>query len=235
MRTARKGDLFEYSLSFEELGLTERHLETGMGYRSAEAPPEIREMMREVLDGAGENAGIQGGLVLLEGLSADSDHAGMLLGGRRLSTGPVIAEQLRGAESAAVFLCTAGPRLEAWSRRLIQEGDFARGYMVDAAASEAVEAAVDKIQNHLAETVLPGGARITNRFSPGYCGWPVSDQHGLFSLLPEGFCGVTLTASSLMVPIKSVSGLVGIGPSAEFNPYPCRQCPMKDCFKRRTA
>lgn len=235
MRIDQKGDVYEYSLTFEELGLTERHLESGMGYRSAEAPPEIREMMREVIDGAGAYAEIRGGLVLLDGLSADPDRAGLSLGGRRLSTGPVIAAQIREAESAAVFVCTAGPRLEAWSKRLILDGDFAKGYMVDAAASEAVEAAVEKIQNHLAETVLPGGARITNRFSPGYCGWPVSDQQNLFPLLPEGFCGVTLTASSLMVPIKSVSGIIGIGPSAKFNPYPCRQCPMKDCFKRRVA
>ncbi len=233
MRTIQKDGVYEYSLTYEELGLTERHVETGLGYRSTEAPPEIRKMMREVLDGAGDHCEIRGGFALLDRLSTDPDKTGLLLGGRRLSTGPVIAAQIREAESAAVFLCTAGPRFEAWSKKLILEGDFAKGYMVDAAASEAVEAAMDKIQNHLAETVLTRGDRITNRFSPGYCGWPVSDQHSLFSLLPDGFCGVTLTPSSLMVPIKSVSGLIGIGPSVKFNPYPCRQCSMEDCFKRR--
>jgi len=235
MQANQKNGSTEYFMTYEELGLTEKHIETGMGYRSAEAPREIRQMMREVLDGAGEHCEIRGGFALLNGLRADPDRTGLLLGGRRLSTGPVIAAQIEGAESAAVFLCTAGPRLEAWSRRLILDGDYARGYMVDAAASEAVEAAMDKIQNHLAETVLSRGDRITNRFSPGYCGWPVSDQHSLFSLLPCGFCGVTLTPSSLMIPIKSVSGIIGIGRSVKFNPYPCRHCSMKDCFKRRAA
>jgi hypothetical protein len=235
MRMTQNKGVYEYSLTYEELGLTERHIETGMGYRSAEAPPEIRKMMREVLDGAGDYCEIRGGFALWNPLSADPDKTGLLLGGHRLSTGPVIAAQIQEAESAALFLCTTGPRLEAWSKQLILEEDFAKGYMVDAAASEAVEAAIDKIQNHLAETIIPRGERITNRFSPGYCGWPVSDQHALFSLLPRGFCGVTLTPSSLMVPIKSVSGLIGIGPSVTFNPYPCRHCSMKDCFKRRVA
>jgi hypothetical protein len=235
MRIIQTDGVTECSLAYDELGLTERHVETGMGYRSMEASTEIRKMMREVLDGAGEHCEIRGGFKIFDGLSVDTDKTGLILGGRRLSTGPIIVSQIRGAESAALFLCTAGPRLEAWSKRLIAEGDFAKGYMVDAAASEAVEAAIDKIQNHLAETLLSSGNRITNRFSPGYCGWPVSDQQALFSLLPDGFCDVSLTPSSLMVPIKSVSGLIGIGPSVKFNPYPCRTCDMKDCFKRRVA
>lgn len=235
MRIIQTDGVTEYSLTYDELGLTERHVETGMGYRSMEASTEIRMMMREVLDGAGEHCEIRGGFKIFDGLSVDTDKTGLILGGRRLSTGPIIVSQIRGAESAALFLCTAGPRLEAWSKRLIAEGDFAKGYMVDTAASEAVEAAIDKIQNHLAETLLSSGNRITNRFSPGYCGWPVSDQQALFSLLPDGFCDVSLTPSSLMVPIKSVSGLIGIGPSVKFNPYPCRTCDMKDCFKRRVA
>jgi hypothetical protein len=235
MRINRMDGVTEYALTYGELGLTERNLESGMGYRSTEAPAAIRKMMREVLVGAGEYCEIRGGFRLAGGLTKDKDKAGLVVGGRRLSTGPIIVSQIGSAQSAALFLCTAGPRLEAWSKRLIAEGEFAKGYMADAAASEAVEAAVDKIQNHLAESLLPSGNRITNRFSPGYCGWPVSDQHALFSLLPEGFCGVSLTPSSLMVPIKSVSGLIGIGTSVKFDPYPCRYCDMKDCFKRRVA
>jgi cobalamin-dependent methionine synthase I len=141
---------------------------------------------------------------------------------------------MRGSVSAAVFVATAGPKFEAWSKRLIEEGELVLGYMVDAAASEAAERAMDLIQEHFAGWIKERGLRVTNRFSPGYCGWPVSDQHALFSLLPERFCGVALTPSSLMVPIKSVSGLIGIGPGVRFHPYPCRWCELKNCYKRRT-
>ena len=57
--------------------------------------------------------------------------------------------------------------------------------------------------DRLERYVAPEGLRITNSYSPGYCGWNVSEQHALFSLLPEGFCGVRLCESGLMLPIKS--------------------------------
>ena len=78
------------------------------------------------------------------------------------------------------------------------------------------------------------GLKITNRYSPGYCNWPVSDQQILFLLLPEKFCGVTLTGSSLMIPIKSVSGVIGIGASVKMKEYTCDTCGMKDCTYRST-
>ncbi|MCK7517168.1 MAG: hypothetical protein MZV64_05325 [Ignavibacteriales bacterium] len=36
------------------------------------------------------------------------------------------------------------------------------------------------------------GLKTTNRFSPGYCGWHVSEQHNLFRLVPDNYCGITL-------------------------------------------
>ena len=105
--------------------------------------------------------------------------------------------------------------------------------MVDAVASELVEAAMNHIQDRLAETVGADGRHITNRFSPGYCCWPVSEQHKLFSLLPRGFCGITLTESALMLPIKSVSGIIGIGHNVSKMDYPCKLCDMRDCIYRR--
>jgi hypothetical protein len=52
----------------------------------------------------------------------------------------------------------------------------------------------------------------------------VSDQHDLFSLLPEDFCGIRLTESAMMVPVKSVSGIIGIGPGVERVDYQCKNC-----------
>jgi len=68
------------------------------------------------------------------------------------------------------------------------------------------------------------GLKITNRYSPGYCGWVTSEQHKLFALLPKDICSIRLTESSLMLPIKSVSGFIGIGPNVRFNPYTCQLC-----------
>ena len=89
------------------------------------------------------------------------------------------------------------------------------------------------MQNDLEEQMSKEGKKITNRFSPGYCGWNVSEQHKLFSLLPGNFCGIRLTESALMDPVKSVSGIIGIGPDVRRMPYTCSLCDMKNCIYRR--
>jgi hypothetical protein len=40
-----------------------------------------------------------------------------------------------------------------------------------------------------------------------------------------------------MLPVKSVSGLVGIGPADKVSPggYPCEHCDHPDCMQRRAA
>ena len=105
--------------------------------------------------------------------------------------------------------------------------------MADAIASQTVELAIDKVQCHLENELMTFGLKTTNRYSPGYCGWHVSEQQKLFSLLPDSFCDITLTESSLMMPIKSVSGIIGIGPHVKKIDYTCRLCDLKDCVYRR--
>jgi cobalamin-dependent methionine synthase I len=74
---------------------------------------------------------------------------------------------------------------------------------------------------------------ITNRYSPGYCDWPVKDQQKLFSFFPEKFCGIRLSESSLMYPIKSLSGMIGIGSLVSYQLYPCDSCKDENCQYRK--
>ena len=108
-----------------------------------------------------------------------------------------------------------------------------KGYVVDVVGSEIVEKAMDKIQENLASDMQTLGLGITNRYSPGYCDWQVSEQQKLFTFFPENYCGIRLSKTSLMYPIKSVSGLIGIGKNAERKGYSCDFCRMKDCLYRK--
>ena len=74
---------------------------------------------------------------------------------------------------------------------------------------------------------------MSNAYSPGYCDWNVSEQQLFFSMLPVGFCGVTLTDSCMMLPIKSVSSLLAVGKNTEKKPYGCAICQNKSCIKRK--
>ncbi|MEE3446448.1 MAG: vitamin B12 dependent-methionine synthase activation domain-containing protein, partial [Prevotella sp.] len=68
---------------------------------------------------------------------------------------------------------------------------------------------------------------------PGYCGWHVSQQQLLFPLFNGQTCGVTLTDSSLMLPIKSVSGIIGVGEKVRRLDYTCGLCNFEKCYKRK--
>jgi cobalamin-dependent methionine synthase I len=122
--------------------------------------------------------------------------------------------------------------MENWAKELLLSGEPLLSYVVNTVASIVVEKAVDFLHDHIREQMKERGLKITNRYSPGYCNWPVSEQQFLFSLLPENFCGITLTESSLMLPIKSISGIIGIGSLVKMKEYICDKCGIKECTYR---
>lgn len=151
-----------------------------------------------------------------------------------LSVGKIIARQLRGAEAYAFFVCTAGMDFEDYQRELMRKGDMVRVFIADALGSVIAEKAADRMEESLQMNIDKLGWKHTNRFSPGYCSWHVSQQQLLFPLFgtPEP-CGVHLSDSSLMTPIKSVSGVIGVGPNVRHLDYTCGLCDFDKCFKKR--
>ena len=147
--------------------------------------------------------------------------------------GKIIERQLKGAEAYAFFICTAGVEYEAFQERLKKEGDMVRVFIADALGSVIAEKAADQMEQSLQENIDKLGWHYTNRFSPGYCGWHVSQQQLLFPLFKGETCGVKLTESSLMLPIKSVSGIIGLGPNVRHLDYTCGLCDFKQCYKRK--
>lgn len=137
------------------------------------------------------------------------------------------------AEKIAVFICTAGQGFSDYSRKYNKEGEYLKGYIVDTMGSVVVEKSMDFIQSELEKQVQSEGMKITNRYSPGYCNWPVDDQKLLFSLVPAHTCEISLSASCLMVPIKSVSGIIGIGRNVRKSSYSCDICNNLTCIYRK--
>lgn len=147
--------------------------------------------------------------------------------------GKIILRQLRGSQAYALFICTSGTEFEAYQQRLKEQGDIVRIFIADALGSVIAEKTADLMELHLQESIDKLGWQHTNRFSPGYCGWHVSQQQLLFPLFNGQTCGVALTDSSLMMPIKSVSGIIGVGKKVRKLDYTCGLCDFKQCYKRR--
>ena len=108
----------------------------------------------------------------------------------------------------------------------MSSGELLEGYVVDIIGSIIVEKAMDTVQLELKSMKN----QITNRYSPGYCEWNVEEQKKLFSLLPDNFCNISLNDSALMLPIKSVSGFIGIGKDVRYHEYSCEKCNRTNCI-----
>lgn len=147
--------------------------------------------------------------------------------------GRIIERQLRGSEAYALFICTAGLRFEEYQQQLMREGDMVKVFIADALGSVIAEHCADRMEDALQESIDKLGWHHTNRFSPGYCGWHVSQQQLLFPLFEGNTCGVRLTDSSLMMPIKSVSGIIGLGADVRHLDYTCGLCDFQQCYKRK--
>jgi len=193
----------------------------------------VSALVEEVLAEAEKLCDLRAEFVIYPELYFDRDSGAMIINGVEFFPGKIISAQLRKSESVAVFSCTAGSWIGEKARQLLNEKDYLKGYVYDIAGSEIVEAVADLMQQKLSEAMEAEGLHITNRYSPGYCGWNVSEQHKLFSLMPDNYCGITLNESALMSPIKSVSGVIGIGHDVRHNPYTCNICDAKDCIYRR--
>ena len=59
------------------------------------------------------------------------------------------------------------------------EGDLLKGYVYDLFGSLVVESGMDVVQAFIQADMNRQGYKITNRYSPGYCGWDVSQQKKL--------------------------------------------------------
>ena len=206
-----------------------------LGYADGGIDGYFRSAIDELLAKLPDLCRIQAGYRVI-GLSPTAIGADLVhLGGQVLAVRDIVASQIRGSRSVALFACTIGAGMEELARRRFGEGDALGGHFTDVIASMAAERTAGALHDHIEAVMERSGRRVTKRFSPGYCGWPVSEQQKLFSLLGEGFCGIRLNGASLMAPIKSVSGLIGCGEDVAREAYLCGICGQEDCSRAGQA
>ena len=147
----------------------------------------------------------------------------------------VIARLLEGCEKVAVFALTIGNHLEDMVAYLAENGLVLQATVLDAIGSGVAEKLAVHIEDRIKRMANIEGLVTSRRFSPGYCDWEVSQQKMIFKALNGDTAGIRLTESLLMIPRKSVSGIIGIGLAyhniEDYNP--CHTCNKKDCPGRR--
>ena len=144
------------------------------------------------------------------------------------------------AEALTLFAVTLGASLSDRVTALFADGKLALAATLDAAASEGTELAGVHVDGVVLEeargTGRAGDATTILRYSPGYCGWNLTGQRALFAALGPEEIDIHLTDNCLMEPLKSISGVMVMGP-AEVHEFTddysfCSTCPTHDCRRR---
>lgn len=139
----------------------------------------------------------------------------------------IMSVNLEEVHKVIIFLITCGTELEKWAEK--KDGDMLENYWHSMVQEAVLEKARDYINKEINEKYLPGSTSIMN---PGsLIDWSITEQKKLFSILgnPKKEIGVKLTESSLMLPAKSVSGLVY---PTEEDFENCQVCPKENCPSR---
>lgn len=220
----------EHLFSFSQLLVSAEEVAEFMGFEPGAIPEPFPEIINQGLKLSEIICHPAGGYLIFENPEINRNKCTVTINNKIFHPAKVVVSQLRNATSVAFFICTAGKDITDYSKEITENGDPLMGYVLDVIGSIAADKTAELIQKELEQNCQRKGLRISDRFSPGYCEWSVADQQLLFSLFPEKIFGVELSESSLMYPVKSVSGIIGIGKKLSQKGYQCHWCTDKDCF-----
>ncbi|MBI3818721.1 MAG: hypothetical protein HY286_08535 [Planctomycetes bacterium] len=113
----------------------------------------------------------------------------------------------------AVYVVTMGAHVEELAREAGERKEGYRALLLDAIGSCVADTvALDLTIMVERDGILrSNGACVARKLSVGYGDWPLEEQRDIFAILnPEKNIGVSLNEACLMMPEKSVSGLIGM-------------------------
>lgn len=134
---------------------------------------------------------------------------------------------MESCENCVLLCATLGSQVDALIRRE-QVRNMAEALFLDAAASAAIEEVCDEVQMMLARDL---NKSLTRRFSCGYGDLPLEIQKDFLSVLDAGrMIGLSASPSGMLIPIKSVTAVIGILPEGvkADSGDPCSICRMRE-------
>jgi hypothetical protein len=178
-----------------------------LGYRhSGQVPEKTARLLDEVIAHGQPLLAPRG---ICGTFEVTKDREMTVVGGALRSPSRSLAERLDGCARAVLFAATIGSALEDWIRSLNDSGELTRALLADAYGSSAAIALGTSLEMAVASDFRALGLTPTKRYAPGYGDFELEAQAPLIALVEAGRIGITLTPEHLMLPGKSISGVIG--------------------------
>lgn len=196
------------------------------GHRSETALPHIDRLAQEMTEKIYSSISPRH---IMRRFSVTQTEDGVLLDSGLLLQGQDIKKHLSGCDKCYIFCATVGVQADNFIRSQLALGSV-YGLMADAAATAAIEAYCDTLENDLRNRLKEEKSYLTWRYSPGYGDFPFTQQPDILDLLQaEKYAGITCSESCLMIPAKSVTAVMG---EAKIKPVEktrsCDRCPNRE-------
>jgi hypothetical protein len=147
------------------------------------------------------------------------------------------------AHTSVVVAVSAGPECEQKARELWQEGKPDEYFFMEMYGAAVVEHLITAAGGRICDWAGKNGMAALPHFSPGYSGWNVSDQVGLWQLIrggaDAGFAvNLEVMDTGMLRPKKSLLAVIGITRHLDHvlglrNLVPCENCSLPRCPYRR--
>ncbi|MDP4132444.1 MAG: vitamin B12 dependent-methionine synthase activation domain-containing protein [Bacillota bacterium] len=135
-----------------------------------------------------------------------------------------IAFHLNGAAKCVLFAATLGSETEHMLIKY-EKTNMTKAVIFDAACNALIESASDSFEEEIAAELAKSSLYINYRFSPGYGNFSIGNERNIIDLLSaEIRIGLTLNDSSLLIPQKSITAVIGVFNSPKSHEIGCRYC-----------
>lgn len=154
-----------------------------------------------------------------------------------LLPGQDITNLLKQAKKVCIVAATIGPQLEHQVAELFKQGEYAAATILDAVGSDAVEKVADQLQQQLENIAKKQGLEVTWRYCSGYGDLPLQINSQLASVTNADTIGITVTESNMLLPQKSILGIVGFNLPGADAPLmnKCALCKAENCAYRNRS
>ena len=173
--------------------------------------PEIKNVIRELIAVVENESLLQPAIAYEIFTGEEMDRRQSSLTHESSMHGRLLTSLIPNLKEIAVAVCTIGPMLEAQVTDYAQSGKTLRALLLDGIGSAAVDLLSVETGNIINGEVMSRGYRIGRPFNPGMPCLPLTEQGWLLDLVHAEDIGVNLTSSSVMIPRKSVSVVIGAG------------------------
>jgi hypothetical protein len=150
-----------------------------------------------------------------------------LIGGHSFKS-HFVSNLLAEAEEVAVSLCTVGEGPEQRVGYYLSKGNPTRGVMLDEACNAALRLLGRKLRELILELAMDNGIKAGLPLWPGHDNWPLEQQKVIFDLLQGDKMGIRLTDSYIMLPLKTISIIMGLGKSVTTEGSQCDYCASRE-------